>query len=270
MNTRKQEQARLRSLLLTKLNPDPDSLLIAISKHVDDSMLKGIAQADYGYDADLNFEQLRKIRDEQVVFAPMPWNPKEVLELTRWTTPNKMRLSPRKLLQLHRIRAFVCAALLRAMAEPLNEGYFGGDNDTIAPLLESLLVLDLKVQKAAVRFFAWRVQHLSSYDVSVNPFYLLALLILFLRTEANIRRIELKTIIDWIYAEVRTAYQVQFYTRYRAKKAQWLTWLTVYNQRHMIWLDLGREIATIAENYGNSEGRQNLKSLAHHLETYKK
>lgn len=258
-----------RDVLLEKLSPDADSLLTAISKHVDDSMLMNIASADYGEDIALHFEQLRKIRDEQVVFAPMDWYPREVLELTRWNEPEKMKLSPYTLLQRHTIRAFACATLLRAMAEPLNDGYFGGDNDTIAPLLESLSVLDVKLQKEALRFFAWRAQQLPPYDASVAPFYLLALLILLLRTQATISRIELKTILDWIYAKVRTAYKLEYYMG-QGIKGQWLTWITVYNQRHVIWQALGREIATLAENYGNSEGRQNLKALARHLEIYEK
>jgi hypothetical protein len=264
-----------RSELLEKLDPDPDSLLIAISKHVDDSMLMNIAHAEYGMGDAQNFEQLRKIRDEQAVFAPMHWNPKEVLELTRRIRPNKMHLSPRKFLELHRMRAFACAALLRAMAEPINDANFSGDNDTIAPLLESLAVLGIKLQKEALRFFAWRAQRLPPYDASEATFYVLALLILLLRTQTNVSRVELKTIIDWIYEKVRAAYERQFpiskarFNQARTK-AQWLTWLTVYTQRHMIWQDLGMEIATLAENCGNSEGRQNLKALARHLETYEK
>lgn len=255
--------------MLEKLNPDPDSLLMAISSHIDDSMLMGIARADYGDDVDLHFKQLLKIRDEKTVFAPMHWHPREVLELTRWDEPDKMPLSPHTLLQRHTIRAFACAAMLRAMAEPSNNPYFGGDNESIAPLVESLSVLEAKLQKEALRFFAWRAQNLPHNDTSVVPFYLLALLILFLRVEPSIPRIELKTIIDWIYAAVQDAYWIEFYMS-NGIKTQWLTWLTVYNQRHTIWLNLGKEIATLAESYDNSEGRQNLKALARHLETYKK
>jgi hypothetical protein len=256
--------------LLQKLNPDADSLVAALSKHVDDDMLMSIAIADYGMNVEGHFEALRQIRDEQTVFAPMKWEPKEVLSLTRWSNPGEIYegqiIPPETVLKEHVIRAFVCAALLRAMADPLNEGYFGGDNETIAPLLESLSVLHSSLQSEALRFFAWHVQSLNEWD-NENPFYILALLVLVLRTRADLTHIELKALIDWVYDEVRSAYKEHYFPR--ATSGQWLQWLTSFNLRHLVWQKIGLEISSLADHYGNSEGRQNLKALARHLETIK-
>jgi hypothetical protein len=257
-----------RDALLKKLNPDSDSLLIAISKYVDDSMLMTIARADYGHAVNQHFEALRQIRDEQIVFAPMPWYPKEVLELTRWIKPENpdKHLPPHTPIQWHTMRAFACSALLRAAFEPANFPYFFGDNDTIAPFLESLSFIDANIQTEALRFFAWCARHLPQ-AASVAPFYLLALLVLMLRVQSTIPRDDLRIIIDWIYEWVRAAFITEFpYSD--GTKHQWLTWLTFYKQRHYIWQSLSREIAAAAVNYGNSEGRQNLKALARHLEIY--
>jgi hypothetical protein len=256
--------------LLQKLNPDADSLVAAISKHVDDKMLLSIANADYGRNVEKYFEALRQIRDEQKVFAPMERQPGKVLSLTRWIIPSDDKYidtldSAHK---QHIVRAFGCAVLLRAAADPTNDTYLHGDNVTIAGLLDSLLALEPPIQREALRFFTWRVQNLPQND-SENPFYVLALLVLVLRTRANLTRIELKHLIDRVFAEVRIAYRDNFFWHRRAISDQWLTWLTLFNQHHDLWQKIGLEIATLADQYGNSEGRQNLKALARHLEAIK-
>jgi hypothetical protein len=257
------------TLLLQKLNPDADGLIRALSQHVNDSMLMEIAIADYGEDVELNMTQLRRIRNEQVVLAPMPWNPKEVLRLMHWTeldTGSTGQSSiPDDVRRQHLIRAFVCAVLLRATADPLNNGYFEGDNSSIAGLLESLPTLDATIQAEALRYFAWHVQQLMSGD-SETPFYYLALLILVLRMKAVLTPAELYDMIEWISIEVKVAREGLI--RDSTMPEQWLTWLTYFNQRHSIWLALGREIAALADQYGQSEIQQALKALASHLDVY--
>jgi hypothetical protein len=252
--------------LLQKLNPDADSLVALLSKQVDNEMLRSIAGNDYGFGVDLHFKALCQIRDTHIVPAPMEWHPREVLELERWYDPppddKKSRARTQRLYRAHLVRAFACAVLLRAVADPLN--YFGGDNTTIAILLERLLSLDASIQAEALRFFAWRAQSLNEWD-NENPFYILALLVLVLRTQAKLTRIELKHLIDWVYASVRTVYSDRYGSP--ATRGQWLPWLTYYEQRHAVWQKIGLEIASHADRYGNSEGRQNLKALARHLET---
>jgi hypothetical protein len=256
--------------LLQKLNPDADSLVAALSKHVDDEMLLSIANADYGWDVERHLEALRLIRDEQVVFAPMKMQPKEVLELTRWIIPGdeayKAYTGSHNVLNQHIMRAFVCAVLLRAGADPLNEPYFDGENSTIAALLDSLPALEPSIQTEALRFFAWVIPRLTQYNEE-KPFYGLALVLLILRTQTPFTRTELKLLINWIFTEVKIIAEYPWNTVNDRK--QWLTWLSGFTQRFELWQKIGLEIATLADQYGNSEGRQNLKALARHLEAIK-
>jgi hypothetical protein len=254
--------------LLQKLNPDADSLVAALSKHVDDEMLLSIANADYGWDVERHLEALRPIRDEQMIFAPMGWHPKEILSLTRWINPGSEEDADisTSVLKQHIIRAFVCAALLRAGADPLNEPYFTGENSTIAALLDSLPALEPSIQTEALRFFAWVIPRLTQYNEE-KPFYGLALVLLILRTQTPFTRTELKSLINWIFAEVKMIAEYPWNTVNDRK--QWLTWLSDFDQRFELWQKIGLEIATLADQYGNSQGCQNLKALARHLEVIK-
>lgn len=252
--------------LLQKLNPDADSLVAALSKHVDDEMLLSIANADYGWDVERHLDALHQIRDEQKVFAPMKMQPKEVLSLTRWIIPGDKAYADRldSIHKQHIMRAFACAVLLRAAADPANEEYFDGDNSNIAGLLDSLPALDQSIQIEALRFFAWVIPELTQYNEE-KPFYGLALIVLILRTQTRVTHAELKALINWIFAEVKIVRDYPWNTVKDRK--QWLTWLSDFNQRIALWQKIGQEIASHADRYGNSEGRQNLKALARHLET---
>lgn len=255
--------------LLQKLNPAAESLLAALSKHVDDEMLMSIALIDYGMNTEEHFAALCQIRDDQVVFAPMEWEPKEVLSLTLWSNPGKLYegqiISDEKLLKEHLIRAFAAAALLRAMKEPPNSDYFNGDNHAIAVLLDSLSALAPSIQREALRFFAWSVQTLADWNASENPFYVLALLVLVLRTRAALTHNDLKAIIRWVFAEVNKVRE--YPSKRNADHKQWLPWLTLYDMRHEMWQKIGLEIMSLADQY--PENCRNLKALARHLETIK-
>ncbi|MEN9937623.1 MAG: hypothetical protein RLZZ387_4202 [Chloroflexota bacterium] len=77
---------RVRDLLLA-LGPGCDALLCWLRPRVDDAMLLEIAGADYGMDADAHLAALRRIRDEGLFAVQIGWEPKEVLELIRWSEP---------------------------------------------------------------------------------------------------------------------------------------------------------------------------------------
>src|SRR5438105_12750580 len=118
-------------ILIKTFPPYPDALLAKAGELVTDDMLEEISGADYGMDADAHFAALLTIRDQVRVTAPMPWEPKEVLELVRWSQPEDPRWKPGGTGERgHIMRAFCCAALLRAAAEPANNGYFHGENQT--------------------------------------------------------------------------------------------------------------------------------------------
>ena len=109
--------------LLKRFDPEPDVLLRAISAHVDDEVLTEISLADYGEDAEVHLAALRTIRDTGTFSLPMHWYPAEVLELIRWSEPEDPNWKPGRTGEFgHWMRAFCCAALLRATREPWNCG----------------------------------------------------------------------------------------------------------------------------------------------------
>jgi hypothetical protein len=139
--------------LLAAFPASSDLLLDIASRQVDDGMLREIAAADYGCDVDAHLAGLRPIRDQGIVPAPMGWHPGEVLELIRWSNPENPAHKPGSPGRRgHQMRAFACAALLRAALQD------GGDitpEATLAQCLASAKVLGEEMSGAAARFLTW-------------------------------------------------------------------------------------------------------------------
>ncbi|WP_428305612.1 hypothetical protein [Lacipirellula sp.] len=125
--------------LIERLNPDDSPLFSLACQHVDNSMLREISEADYGMDAKVHFMALRRIKAGEIL-APMEWEPREVLELIRWSEPEDPTHKPGAVgARGHWMRLFACTALIRAGAEPVNEGYFHGEDSTIIQLVDSAM-----------------------------------------------------------------------------------------------------------------------------------
>jgi len=146
--------------LLKQFDPEPDGLLRRVSGHVSDEMLECISMADYGEDMECHLAALREIRDTNVFPKEMHWCPAEVLELIRWSEPEDPDWKPGETGEFgHWMRAFCCAALLRATREPSNYGDGVGTDSTLIQLVLSLCVLPVDFAAEAVRFFAWLLAH---------------------------------------------------------------------------------------------------------------
>jgi hypothetical protein len=144
--------------LLAKLRPDPQVLIDILRPRVDDSMLAEMARLDYGCQEEEHLSALCGIRDTGRIPVRLQWAPLEVLNLTRWGLWAKTE--PHYLMQ-----AFACAVLLRAASDAESAPYINGEEPTIGQFLDSALVLGTDVQRAALRFFAWRL------DTWVEPEY---------------------------------------------------------------------------------------------------
>jgi hypothetical protein len=59
------------------------------------------------------------------------------------------------------MRAFACAALLRAAEEPENEGCDGAEDGSLAQALASALHLGQETSEAAAQFLTWRIPRLT-------------------------------------------------------------------------------------------------------------
>lgn len=145
--------------LLNRFEPDGDMLLRTIAAHVTDEMLECIAQADYGCDADAHLAALRELWSTGLLPQDPGWVPMEVLELIRWSEPENPEWKPGRMGELgHWMRAFSCAAILRAEHEPWNYTYNDGSTDsTTIQLVLSLDAVGVDLKREAARDFAWLI-----------------------------------------------------------------------------------------------------------------
>jgi hypothetical protein len=146
--------------LLEIFDPEPEGLLRSISVHITDEMLEEIARADYGLDVDKHFEALVAVRDTGIFPKKMVWFPGEVLELTRYSPP-KIHQNEIGAIETeeHWIRAFCCAALLRATREPFNYGDGIATDYSLVKLIFSLQALPTDFNLEAIRFMAWLLKN---------------------------------------------------------------------------------------------------------------
>ncbi len=220
--------------LLTHFRPSSTELLDLLRRHITTRMLKEIAEADGGYKLDEHYQALRRIHDSGKVPVRLEWYPREVLDLALWgfPSPNDTRG--------HLKRAFCCAVLLRAGADPENEGYIFGENDTLAPLVESVCLLGRHYTEAALRFVCWRLLN-SSLLNEERPFFALAVLLLCVQLQLGRKELAyLLRLIAWVEAEEACARDDP--NLLPPESDQWLLGLYVYNQSHAIWRTLARTI----------------------------
>jgi hypothetical protein len=147
--------------LLNQFEPDLDGLLREISKHIDDEMLGWISAADYALRADEHLVALRQVRETGTFPEEMHWCPMEVLELIRWSEPEDPEWKPGGTGEFgHWMRAFSCAAILRAEHEPYNYSYNDGSTDsTVVQLILSLRALPVDFTSHALGNLAWLLLH---------------------------------------------------------------------------------------------------------------
>src|SRR5262245_40470300 len=119
--------------IIAAFPPAADLLLDHARRQIDEAMLMEIARADYEQDVDAHLTALRAIRDLGITPAPMEWHPGEVLELIRNSEPEVPAWKPGGTGRRgHQMRAFACAALLRAVAEPANWGIDSCEDSSLA------------------------------------------------------------------------------------------------------------------------------------------
>ena len=101
------------------------------------------------------------------------WNPREVLELTRWDEPS-LDEGEAVFQRRHLLRAFSCAALICSYGDEADYYYEGGREATVLHLLGSLKVLEPAMaclDRDAVALLAWVIPRLASRDPEDHPFF---------------------------------------------------------------------------------------------------
>lgn len=146
--------------LLNQFEPNADELLRSISARIVNRDLWTIAAADYGEESEAHFKALVAIRDNAEFPTPYSWVPAEVLELIRWSEPEIEGWKPGEAGETgHWLRAFSCAALLRAYRAPWNWELEVGVESTIAQLVMSLFALPIDYSREGRKFLSWFAIH---------------------------------------------------------------------------------------------------------------
>ncbi|MEM1098746.1 MAG: hypothetical protein AAGH92_08150 [Planctomycetota bacterium] len=147
-------------------------------------MLREIAEADYGMDAAKHLNALKRIVGGDRP-APLEWEPKEVLELMRWSQPEDPTWAPGSTGERgHWIRLFACSVLLRLGGEPENVDYMTGEESTLIQLVDSAIVLGPKTVETALQLIAWRMRDCELYDED-RPFFATAIMLLLAVSERD-------------------------------------------------------------------------------------
>ncbi len=107
---------------------DPAGLFTWLCSQVNQEVLVSIANADYGSGAERNLTMLQNIVRTELVPQSLTWNPREVLELTRWSQGPDVN---------HLERAFACAILC---VDDLPRVAYASESNGIV-LLESCVML---------------------------------------------------------------------------------------------------------------------------------
>lgn len=227
-------------------------------------MLMEIASADYGGGAEDLVVSLRQIRHTGKVPVPMDGSLVEVLELIRWSEPDYPNWQPGGTgIRGHTMRAFSCAILLRAGADPEYEDRSPGENQTVAQLVARSLVLGNDVQEAAARFLSWRTAWIRSSEEL--PFFAFALLVLGVTLPDNTFSEEsLASLADCLVAEE---------SRVRALPEVcppghgqlWLLGLTYFDLRHHVWRSLAAHMCAEAKRVHSEIVRTKLENVAQRM-----
>ena len=112
------------------------ALFIWASREISLVSLRIIAGADYERDLDAHFAALKRlVQGDLSLIRPLRWEPREVLELTRYDQiPSDSGDSER-----HLRRLFASVVLLMAAVEPTNAGFTNSDTLALFDAIESVL-----------------------------------------------------------------------------------------------------------------------------------
>jgi hypothetical protein len=235
---------------LKTFEADPDALVRRLSAEIDDAMIADMAALDYGRDIAANAAALRDIRDSGRIPAPLPWVPREVLELTRWWRPDLEPL-PADRRRGHRLRAFACAALLKGSGESANRELCEGQNQTVVRLLTSLDALDDGHEPAAIAMLFWLIGRLAPENRSPGDFEwyyedraFLGVAILWLgtRTRPRLSDAAIVALAEWL-ADSEHHHNSRRNHAYGLPPGPWLLGSTSHDQCHDEWRALGRALA---------------------------
>jgi hypothetical protein len=223
--------------LLAPLYPDESALIPLFRAHIDESMLREIAAADYGWKADECYELLQPVLQTGVI-TPDDFNVREVLELISLSEPDEPRWRPGGCGERgHWMRLFACTQLVRLGAkEPTRS-----ERRTYLQMTSSAIELGRLVAEAAAQVLAWRFLANPGIDTEDPPF--LALLILLVAVHMGHGQDGgswLKELAGWVESEELRARNAR--SERRLSWGPWLAGSIRLRDRSAVWRSLAERI----------------------------
>lgn len=243
--------------------PDLDRLLQLVSTHINDQMLAEIAEADYGQEHQEHLAQLEKIRSAGLSPVPMEWVPGEVLELIRWSEPDDPTHKPGgQGIRGHWMRAFACAALLRAAADVENRDLREGWNQTAIQLIDSLGAVGSVFYEPACALLVCLIARFDSDDETEELAFLgVGLLWLALHLRPTVPDGTIILLSNWIVA--REQREKENFGEDRTD--EWLLGSTFFNQCHPAWRRLGNRMQKLDKSRRTRGARKKIDFIANSL-----
>lgn len=239
------------------VEPDADGLLRRIAPRIDDGMLREMAAADYDRDTDAHLAHLQSFRSTGQSPSPIAFEPKEVLELIRWSEPDVEDWYPGgSKARGHWMRVFACACLLKMGQETANIGTLEGQNQTVVQFIESIEALNAGLETDAAALLAWCISQLYPVrhaHLDELPFFGVGLLMLCLQADPRPGSESLISLCEWI-AQCEALAARQDVTG--GGGGRWLLSITTANIHYGKWEKFGARLSAMA----TTEGSASLKS----------
>lgn len=228
--------------LLAPLYPEESALTPLFRAHIDESMLREIAAADYGWKADECYELLHPVLNTGLITAD-DFNVREVLELISLSEPDEPIWKPGGCGERgHWMRLFACAQLVRLGANTPTTG----ERRTYVQMTSSAIELGRVVAGAAARVLAWRFSVNPGTDTEDPPFLALFILLAAVHMEhgekehGENRGRWLEELAEWVEREELGARNAR-----SERRPSWGTWLAGsfrLRDRSVVWRSLAERI----------------------------
>ena len=215
------------SWIIERFPPNRRAAVDSLRKVIDESILREISEANYGYEPEKHFSRLEQIWRGCELGEMDTWYPMEVLELMRWSEPGKEDWKPcSDGIRGHKIRAFSCSVLL---ATP----NFEPEKETLIQLIDSALVLERDIQEATAAFLTSRIEELGREED--RPFFVLALSAMIMELEPNLSEAREADLALWIEEEENSErnYLAEYNSEYQT--CRWMFGLSFSDMKNGSW-----------------------------------
>jgi hypothetical protein len=212
---------------------------VDLASALSSEMLDEIAGADYGFDfTDHRSALVEIVRSFELPDRREHRYPWEVLELIRWSEPDRTDSAPsRRGKRGHVMRGFCSAALLTAGGVPGAWEYFPGEVSSLIQLITSAIALGEPHLSSVASLVIWRLDD-TMVEETDRLFFMLGLIIVFRSSKAFRLTSEQWSVLSTWLDEAELKARIQN----GAEGGDWLLDVGIHHVGHGVWKKLTREL----------------------------